>query len=204
MDLARGQHGPAAVGKVTRMIELVRRRHRAGDRPQLLTKAQPLDIGEEERPIFHERTTKAPAVLILGQRRLWKAGALREEVVAVETIVVMELEHRPAKLVGAGLGDDVDHSALCTAHFRREDVCAHLDFGNPLNGRTHAEEAGIHRVVEAIQQHLVGALGLAVGRKRGALAARIRTAAAGKAVRRTDVDSRLQPNQLDVVAANRR
>src|SRR5437867_2457106 len=118
MDLARGQHGPAAVGKVTRMIELVRRRHGAGDRPQLLTKAQPLHVGEEEHPILHERTTKAPTVLILGQWRLWKAGALREEVVAVETIVVMELEHRPAKLIGAGLGDDVDYSALRAAHLR--------------------------------------------------------------------------------------
>src|SRR5713101_7209574 len=111
---------------------------------------------------------------------------------------MMELEHRSAKLVAARVGDDVDHRALRAAHFRSEDVRADLDFGNPFNGGAHREKTGAaRRVLETIQQHLVGTLGLAVGGKRGALPAGIGTTAAGEAVRGTDVDAWLQPDQLD-------
>jgi hypothetical protein len=111
---------------------------------------QPLVGAEEERPVQQDRSADRVAELVARERRL----LVVEVVLRVQTVVAVELEHRPVQPVGAGLGRGVDDAAGVMAELRAEAVGQHLE----LTHRFHAEHVprGAARLAELIVQ--VGAV----------------------------------------------
>ena len=104
---------------------------------------------EEERLVAADRSAKAAAVLILGERRL-RLRRVVEEVARVELAVPREFERRSVHDVGARPGDGVDDAAA-SSELRAVGVGQGLEFGDRLDAEGRAEHAGARGAVPEIR-----------------------------------------------------
>ena len=120
--------------------------------------AQPLVVGEPERPIAHDRSANRAAELIALALRLGRSKQLRKIVVGVERIVSEELEQAAVHAVGARLDGGVDNGARAAAVFRRIRIRLDLEFLQRLYRRLDelhvfaAERIRVPDVVDAVEQ----------------------------------------------------
>ena len=129
--------------------------------PQLL--AEPVVVGEEERLVRDNRAADGASELILLERRLLLAGAVREEVVGVELVVAQELVGDAVKRVAAGFGDDVDLPAGIPPLIGGIEVGLNLEFLDRLDVRAkHRHERQPRVVVDPVVQVVVRVFPVAV------------------------------------------
>ena len=151
---------------------------------------QPLDSGEVEHLVFHDRTAEetSPPLLIERRRRIQEdrlparvvpAGERR----AVEPVVAEEPVTASIHRVGAAARDHVQNAAGGLPVFRAERVGEDLEFLDPVLGKVvRLTAVELHLVRRAVDDDAVGEGPLAGDRHAGALARtrRVRRRRAGR------------------------
>jgi len=119
-------------------------------------------IGEEERPVVHQRPAQRAAelvALVLWRRLIGR----REKVVTTERAVAEEIVSSAMELVAAGARDHADLAARVSAETGIISGSCHFELADGVHGRRHAGavQLGV-AIVGAIQQEVVGVLARSV------------------------------------------
>ena len=167
----------------------------AGERRHLRRLAEPLVVGEEERPVAQDRPTEHEAELVAIELRL--ATARMEESLGVQPGVAVELPAGAAEAVGAAAHRRVDDRAAGAPVFGAEVVGLHLELLDRIGRHLHdlvreALVAGaVGVVVDAVENEAVDRAAQAVDVER-------RVARLGN---RGLADARAEQRQIGVVPA---
>ena len=190
-------------------VDGVAARHRRGE-AAAQPDARPLPTEEAEHPVLDERPACGHAILVLPERRLPGARAVREEIRAVKLVVAQELVKRPVQLVRTGLGRDDDLRAGAIAVFGRHVVGDHLELRYGIDGRFHRlrleaqRAAGIARAVVAAVQQDVVLRGVHSGGTEASLAPLLSVVARPLPLVPRRKDTRGEQRQLEVIPAVQR
>src|SRR5262249_30575959 len=106
------------------------RQHAAAERYSL-TVRQTFVAEKKERPVLHDGTAQRASVLIAPESRLRNI----EKVSRIKNVVAQIVKDLPVKLVGTGLGCNVEDRAGVTAVFGTERRICELDFVDCVYGR---------------------------------------------------------------------
>src|SRR5262249_28268514 len=114
----------------------------------------PLLRPEEEDPVLYYGAAEIAAVVVVTQDVLGLVALVEKETVGVERVVPEELKDAAVELVGAALGDQVDHCALGLAELGAEAVALDAKFLNRVDrwkGQQRGVRADVH-VIDAVDR----------------------------------------------------
>ena len=161
-------------------------------------------VVKEEQFVFLDGAAEIGAEVVEAVARTLGPEVVVRPRVGVQRLIAHVVENRGVKVVGAGLGDDVDHRAAARAVFRLEIVGQHRNFLDRFEAGSY-RCLGVAALVDdtaAVQVHLRLAAGLAVDLEIGIAGGRV--FAAVERVRISGGSAGYHLQQVDPVAAGER